>query len=179
MADQQKPTPPVRKPNRPAAGGGGAANGGMKFGRGLMGWFLFIGLVLMMVWLLNNQKRSQIRISESEVYKHLGVIKTVEIDGDELNGTFMVPTNIGTNTAVVDFVCALSPGLSSQWDFHKTLLDSSPGIEVKVENSQGFWIQILAPVLPWVLLIVFLWFVICFGKRLLLPALSEQHPCKP
>ncbi len=165
MADQQRPTPPARKPNRPGTNGtGGPANGGMRFGRGLMGWFLFIGLVLMMVYLLNTQKHSQVRINESEVIHHIAQLRSVEIDGDEVNGTFLSPQNIG-GQPVSDFVCSLSPGESSNWEFHARLIDGNTSAAVRVENSQSFLMQILVPLIPWVLLIVFLWFVIIRNLR--------------
>jgi cell division protease FtsH len=159
MAEQQRPDRPIRKNNRPATTNASSPAGGMRFGRGLMGWFLFIGLVLMMVWLVNSQKSHQIRIGESEVLHNLDKIRSVEVDGDEISGTFNVPTNLGTNV-VTDFVASLSPGESSNWEFHQRLIDGNPRMLVKVENSQSFLMQILIPFIPWLVLIAILWFVI-------------------
>jgi cell division protease FtsH len=159
MAEQQRPDRPIRKSTRPGATNPATPVGGMRFGRGLMGWFLFIGLVLMMVWLLNSQKSHQTRIGESEVLHNLDKIRSVEIESDEMDGTFMVPTQLGVNT-VTDFVAALSPGESSDWKFHERLIDGNRNMLVKVENSQSFLMQILIPIVPWLVLIGILWFVI-------------------
>ncbi len=123
MAEQQRPDRPTRKPNRPGSPNGSNPAGGMRFGRGLMGWFLFIGLVLMMVWLLNNQKRSQAHVAFSEVFHHLDQLRAVELDGDEMSGSFITPIAIpvlsGGTQPVGDFVTSLAP------DWHPPLSSTS------------------------------------------------------
>src|SRR5688572_27631771 len=48
---EQRPDRPQRKGGRPGAPG----NGGLRFGRGLFGWVLFIGLAVMLFMLLSRQ----------------------------------------------------------------------------------------------------------------------------
>src|SRR3954470_18182822 len=48
---EQRPDRPQRKGARP----GGPGNGGLRFGRGLFGWVLFIGLAIMLFMLLSKQ----------------------------------------------------------------------------------------------------------------------------
>src|SRR5581483_10323506 len=105
MADQQRPTPPSKKPNRNTSAGANGA-GGMRFGRGLMGWLLFIGLVLMMVYLLNNSRHSQVRIAESEVIHNLDKVRSLVLDTDEMSGTFNMPVTIN-GQQVTDFVASI------------------------------------------------------------------------
>ena len=160
MAEQQRPDRPIRKNNRPGANSGSNKDAGMRFGRGLMGWFLFIGLALALVYLLNLKNRSYYKIGESDLFARLGVVRNMVIDGDEIDGTFISEQTIGKEPHVTDFVCTLSPGLSSQWELHRALIYGAQNASIKVENSQNFIMQILLPIVPWVLLIVFLWFVI-------------------
>ena len=49
---EQRPERPQRKGARP----GGPANGGLKFGRGLFGWILFICLAIMLFMLLSQNR---------------------------------------------------------------------------------------------------------------------------
>src|SRR5213594_1734354 len=48
---EQRPDRPQRKGGRP----GGPGNGGLRFGRGLLGWVLFIALAVMLFMLLSKQ----------------------------------------------------------------------------------------------------------------------------
>ena len=64
---EQRPERPNRKPGRNQP-----PSGGMRFGRGLFGWVLFIGLAIMLFMLLNNMKgRQSTVISLSDFYKNL------------------------------------------------------------------------------------------------------------
>jgi cell division protease FtsH len=159
MAEQQRPDRPIRKNNRPGTNGSNNKDAGMRFGRGLMGWFLFIGLALALVYLLNLKNKSYTKIGEGDLFSRLGAVRSIEIDGDEIDGTFLSHQQIGKDD-VTDFVCSLSVGESSNWELHRALMYGAPSASIKVENSQNFIMQILLPIIPWVLLIVFLWFVI-------------------
>jgi cell division protease FtsH len=160
MAEQQRPDRPIRKNNRPGTPSNNK-DGGLRFGRGLMMWLLVIGVAMAMIYLVGLKTHSSTKIAESELFnkEHLGMVKTMTIDGDEIDGTFLQPVQIGKDM-VTDFVVTLSPGLSSQWELHYALMQGAHSASIKVENNQGFWIQMLAPVVPWLLLLVFLWFVI-------------------
>ena len=59
MADQQKPERPVRKNNRPGSPNGNKGDNGMRFGRGLMGWFLVIGVAVALIVLVNQRPHSE------------------------------------------------------------------------------------------------------------------------
>ena len=67
MSEQQRPERPPRKNGRPQPGPNGAAGGGMRFGRGLFGWVLFIGLAVMLFIVLQSNKKSAQDISMSEL----------------------------------------------------------------------------------------------------------------
>src|SRR5690242_15787779 len=59
---EQRPDRPQRKGGRP----GGPGNGGLKVGRGLFGWLLFIGLCVMLFMLLSKPGGSYKTIPFSE-----------------------------------------------------------------------------------------------------------------
>ena len=81
---QQQQRKPVRPPGGP---------GGMKFGRGVFGWVLFIGLAIMLFVLLKNQQGSTQEVSWSDfVAQHdAGNVKTVTIESDQLVGEYNTP----------------------------------------------------------------------------------------
>jgi cell division protease FtsH len=170
MADQQRPERNTGPKKRPASTNGtNAAGSGMPFSKGLMGWLVFIGLVLTLIWLLNQKNHSRVTIAESEVFHHLPQLKAVEIDGDELTGSFNQPIQVSTlnggTTTAIEFVTELTPGESQNFELHDKLMTEAPNARVNVENSQNFIMQILVPFVPWLVLIGFLWFVIFRNLR--------------
>src|SRR5262245_20206284 len=97
MSDQRPPERPFRKNGRPQPNGGG---GGMRVGRGLMGWVLFIALGIMLVVLLQHQGRTYTTISYNPDFTNLlkaNDIKSMTIDGDEGTGELKMPQQIGVN----------------------------------------------------------------------------------
>lgn len=103
----------------------------MRIGRQLIGWFLFIGLVLVAIWLLNNQKTRKTYIAESQVLENLDKIQSVEIRSDEISGTFSRPVTIGTHIGITEFVAELSPGEASNPGFRQRLLNANSKILIK------------------------------------------------
>src|SRR3954470_21044521 len=89
---------PGRKNGRP-----NPAGNGMKFGRGLLGWVLFIALAVMLFVLLNQGNRNQPQIAYSEFESRLKVDKVAsfEIDNDKLVGEFSNPETIDGNATPV------------------------------------------------------------------------------
>jgi cell division protease FtsH len=160
MAEQQKPERPIRKNTRTGGPNNNNKDNGMRFGRGLMGWFLVIGVALALVYLVNYNKHTYVKIGESDLIANLGKVESMDFDGDEIDGTFLEAQRIGKDTGIKDFIVALSPGESSSWELHRQLIYGARNASIRVENSQNFMMQILLPIVPWILLIVFLWFVI-------------------
>ncbi len=83
MSEPRPPERPLRKNGRTPPNGGG-----MRVGRGLFGWVLFITLAIMLVMLLKNtsQVYQKIPISDFENLYHSDRIKDFTIDGDEIKG---------------------------------------------------------------------------------------------
>src|SRR5215472_6519097 len=99
---EQRPDRPNPKRNRP-----GLTNGGMKFGRGLMGWLLFVALAaLLFVWLKQSNNQTQ-TIPLSAFWQQVKAtppnIERIVIDGDEVSGQFKSPITVGTQSNVKQF----------------------------------------------------------------------------
>src|SRR5512143_3262475 len=96
---QQPPDKQPRNGNRPE----GPNVPGMKMGRSLFTWLLVIGLAVMLIMLFNQTDRQMVRIAFSEFDQRLseGKVKTVLIEGDEIQGEFTAPQMVTVNGANV------------------------------------------------------------------------------
>src|SRR3954447_882000 len=85
---EQRPDRQQRKPVRPPSG-----PGGMKFGRGVFGWVLFIGLAIMLFVLLKTQQQNAAGVGGSDFRTQFesGNVRTVTIEADQLIGDFNTP----------------------------------------------------------------------------------------
>ena len=164
MAEQQ-PERPVRRSARP----GGNGSGGMRMGRGLFGWILFIGLLIMVIAMFQMKGRQYNDISLSEFEKPLVTdkVQTVTIDGDDLKGQFRNFETV-SGQQVQYFKTSVPSNASSNWAFTQWLLEKAGNAEVKVENNQNILINLLVPLIPWLLI---------FGVHLVLrlPPASQQR----
>src|SRR5688572_30712241 len=88
MADP-KGERPNRRNGRPAPNGGG-----MRFSRGLFGWFLFATLCIALFVLLNNKGGTFSNLSISQVMTQLQQdnIRIMTLEGDTVKGEFKNPT---------------------------------------------------------------------------------------
>ncbi len=164
---EQRPERPIRKPNRPGDpngsngnSNGGPNGGGMRFSRGIFGWMLFIALAMLLVWLLNVKSKPSQRIPLNEFWTRLPAVKEMVIDGDEIDGEFDKPQQIGTLGLVSNFTTPLSPGITSSWEFDRDLMKAAPSASIKPVSSQSFLQTLLLNMIPWVLIFVFIYFVI-------------------
>ena len=155
---EQKPERPVRKSTRPVQ-----PAGGMRFGRGLFGWVLCIGLAIMLISLLTLKNKTYSKISLSEFQQKLvdDKVQSVTIEGDELDGTFTsAQTIVGAQGPVVNFQTSVPSGASQTWAFSQWVLDHRKNAEVKVENNQNLIINLLIPIIPWVFFIGLIYFFV-------------------
>ncbi len=152
---EQRPERPPRKNNRPA----GAANG-LRYGRGLFGWVLFVVLAIMLITLLQMKgKPTQIALSEFSQRLTQNLVQSVVVEGDELEGTFRTFQVIG-GAQVQYFRTSIPAGATSQWQFTQWLLEHAGNAEVKAENNQNILINMLVPLIPWLLIFGFIWFFV-------------------
>src|SRR5688572_9106722 len=87
MADPKQDKNP-RKNGRTSPNGGG-----LKFGRGLFGWMLFVGLAIMFFMLMRQGRSTANKIAYKEFEKQLisWNVQSMVIDGNELTGEFKKP----------------------------------------------------------------------------------------
>src|SRR5687767_5549750 len=92
---EQRPDRQGNRSNRSGGGGGGNGrqpngNSGLRFGRGLFGWVLFIALAVMLFMLLNKGSTQYASIPLSEFTGRLQAdrVKTLTIEGDKILGEF-------------------------------------------------------------------------------------------
>ena len=176
---EQRPDRPARRSPRPGGpgnngggngNGGGGGNregpGGMRVG-GILGWVIVIALALVMVYIVTLNKKNYTRVNESDFLNLLekGNVLSLEIDADELNGTFSPPQKLPdvngvATTGIKDFNVQLTPGESNDWRFHDYLRQKAPSTLFRNVNSQNLFLQMLWPFVPWIIVIVFLYLVV-------------------
>src|SRR5258705_8434213 len=68
-------------------------NGGMRFSRGLFGWFLFLALCAALFLLLNNRGGQYISLNMGDVLTQLkeGNVKLLSMENDQIKGEFRQP----------------------------------------------------------------------------------------
>ncbi len=166
MSEQRPQDRPPRKNGRPQPGGpGGPNNGGMRFGRGLFGWVLFIGLAVMLFIVLQSNKKNATEVSMSELEtqaKNQNVAELV-VDGEVVRGRFHKPIQVGTNGNVTQFRTDVpTPQISSDWymNWVQMLSRDSNNASLRAENNQNLLVNLLLPLVPWLLIFAFIWFFV-------------------
>jgi len=146
------------------------------FARGIFGWVLFIGLTVMLFVVLQGKRQPSFEIPLSELTTELsnGNVREVVVDGDTLRGHFVKsPANRPSASAVGAFRVELPPTMSQSWSFLQWLLDHRMDAEVRVENNQNLLVNLLLPLVPWLLIFLFVWF---FVFRQLRKASTQPRP---
>ncbi|HEY8665170.1 MAG TPA: ATP-dependent metallopeptidase FtsH/Yme1/Tma family protein, partial [Tepidisphaeraceae bacterium] len=157
---EQRPERPARKNGRPPG-----ANGGMRFSRGLFGWVLFILLAIMLFILLNQGSKPSKTISLSDFQHYLNEdqVKALTIEGDKITGELSKEIAVPSaqdKGLVKLFNTSIPSGASQSWEFTQWVLDHRKNADVKVENNQNLIINIVLPLIPWLLIFGFIWFFV-------------------
>src|SRR5688572_13598356 len=154
---EQKPDRPNRRNGR-----GAATNGGMRFSRGLFGWFLFFALVITLFLLLNkgNAKYAQLTLSDVVAQYNDKNIKTVVMQGDELKGDLHVETPFAGQPQPVKFFRAEIPPGTQGALMAYFLEHPQTRTDFAAENGQNVLVSILVPLIPWLLIFGFIWFFV-------------------
>jgi cell division protease FtsH len=144
------PMPPTVPPKR-------------RFGVGLIGWILFFGLSIMLFLLLSQRSDTARRyrsISLSEFATRLDAneVRSVVVEGDRIEGQFVRPPS--TTDGAAFYRCELPQGVAESWPFMEWLLAHRGGAEVSARNANSYVINILLPVVPWLLIFAFIWFFV-------------------
>src|SRR5437016_1848864 len=92
-----------QRPERPQRKNGGrppVSNGGLRMGRGLFGWVLFIALAVMLIMLLNKGSTQFANIAFSDFWSQLNQdhVAKVILEGDKITGELTQQVNMGGQT---------------------------------------------------------------------------------
>jgi cell division protease FtsH len=156
MSEPKPPERPFRRNGRNSPNGGG-----MRVGRGLFGWVLFISLAIMLVMLLRTATPQSQRILISD-FEHLLSNNHVEkwtIDGNEVDG--IVKENIQLPGAAANtryFNVEYPEGTFSNGAYLARLRDMSGDAGTDAKNQSNLLMNILLPLVPWLLIFGFVWF---------------------
>jgi ATP-dependent Zn protease len=145
---------------------------GLRFGRGIFGWVLFIGLSIMLFLLLRQQQTNTTDISLSEFKDALvnGKVRTIVVESDQIVGDF----NTANPNAASRFRVAIPQNMGANWSFLQWLLDNRAMAEIRCSNSQNLLLQVLLPFTPWFLIFGFVWFFIFRPLRAKLGAAAPR-----
>lgn len=144
-----------------------------RFRRGLLGWVLFIGLAVMLFLVLQTKNSQWARIPLSEAYTQLekGNVAEVVLDRDSLRLRLIATTG---NLNSVHCQADLPQGIGTQWSFVNWLMENRKTAVVRVDNNQNLLLDLLLPVVPWLLIFAFVWFFIF--RQLRQSARQQQDP---
>jgi cell division protease FtsH len=158
---EQRPERPQRKNGRPTG-----PNNGLRFGsqRGLFGWVLFIALAVLLFMLLNKSSQTHQTIAVSDFESRLvgDQVKKAVIQSDDVVGEFRNPETIPNATGLVTRFRATYPAgtFNNGGPQFRWIMDNRKNAEVTAENNQNILINILVPLIPWLLIFGFIWFFV-------------------
>ena len=127
--------------------------------KGLIGWFLFIALAVGLFMLLQKDHANYpvIALSDFTSRLELDKVRTVEVRSDELVGEFTRPEPVG-NDLVGKFRVPLPEGTSNS--FLPWLIEHRQNAKVMASNQPNLVLNILVPLIPWILVFGFVWFFV-------------------
>ncbi len=157
---EQRPERPNKKAPRP--GTPGANGGGLKFGRGVFGWLLFIGLAVMLFMLLNQQGQNHKEVTLNVLLDQLerGKVKEMTIDGTEVTGVFTEPYAGIPGAATDKFKTTVSSGGPIPEDIYRRILERRGVAKVQMKDSNSLLMTVLLPLIPWLLIFGLIWFFV-------------------
>lgn len=128
---------------------------------GLLGWVLFVGLAIMIIFLVKNSRRQTPSVSLGFFSSQLqrGNVDWVDIGKDYVTGEFTSPQNFN-NQNVTRFHCPLPEGTTAHWEFSQWVLENASNSRVGVEPSNDAFMNILVPLIPWFLIFGFIYFFV-------------------
>jgi ATP-dependent Zn protease len=139
------------------------------FARRSFGWILFIGLAIMMFMLLSTKGGTAypaIPLNEFADQLKRQQVVSVTVEGDEITGALRTPLNLPNGTRVMQFRTALPPGATGDWKFMQWLLETGQGsTRIDVRGANNYVVNILLPLIPWLLIFGFIWFFVFRNLR--------------
>jgi cell division protease FtsH len=158
MSEPRPPERPFRKNGRNNPNGGG-----MRVGRGLFGWVLFISLAIMLIMLLKSTSPAYQKIPFSDFENLLTAhnVDSFTIDGDDIEGEVkqsVVIPGAGANQRW--FSTEYPQGTFSNTNYLADLRKEFGETKVEAKNQSNILMNILLPLVPWLLIFGFIWFFV-------------------
>jgi ATP-dependent Zn protease len=146
---------------------------------GLFAWMLFIGCAILLFMLLQKGggQKASIPLSDFETRLQMGAVREVTVEGSRITGRFAVAQNIG-GQSVLQFQTDV-PKEAVSWQFVQWLLDHRGNATVKVSNNQSLLLDIIVPVIPWLLIFGFIWFFVFRNLRRQQQVPFANYPPQP
>jgi cell division protease FtsH len=150
---EQRPDQPPRKNGRPST------PPGMKFGRGIFGWALFILLAIMLFVLLKTSQGGTSEVAWSDFQAQLTAnnVKEMKLDADEITGEFV--TAPATSNSILKFRTVMPQG-SLDFNALLWLTEHRGTAKITATNNSSLILQVIVPFIPWLLIFGFVWFFI-------------------
>jgi cell division protease FtsH len=156
MSEPKPPERPFRKNGR------NNPNGGIRVGRGLFGWVLFISLAIMLIMLLRGTTTSYpIPISDFENLYAQHRIEEFTIDGNDVEGSVKDGMQIpGAPANTKYFRTEYPEGTFSNGTYLAYLNEKRGDTKIDAKNQSNLLMNILLPLVPWLLIFGFIWFFV-------------------
>ena len=132
-----------------------------KWGRGLIGWLLFVAVAaLLFTWLRQQRPVFQtIALSNFNQQLEQGNVSDITIDGDELTGRLILPRFID-GRMIQSYRTYVPTGSAGSWGFTEWLLAHSNRAVVRAEPNNSLLTNFIWPFIPWLLILLFIWFFV-------------------
>ncbi len=151
--DDPRPTPKGPPPGR------------VRVSRGMMSWVGFILIALMILALINDGLKSPTKLSIGAFWREVeaGNVKEVVITDNSLKGVLKdrrTGQPVGA-TGSEKFEVKYPPGAIQQDLIDRLLaLSQTKGFNVAYDETSGLYVQLLVSIVPWLLIIFFVWFFV-------------------
>ena len=131
-----------------------------------LAWTLFVVVALLLFMLLSKQDSAYTKIPFSEFAEHLqkGRVSWVIIEAQEATGQFNSPQTVAGRQRL-HFLTELPDSAVHDWAFAEWLMKNSGGAEIRYRSTHSLFINILLPLIPWLLIFAFVWFVVFRALR--------------
>ncbi|HEX8340802.1 MAG TPA: ATP-dependent zinc metalloprotease FtsH, partial [Tepidisphaeraceae bacterium] len=156
--NSEKPTPNNRRPKTPG--------GGMRFGRGVFGWVLFIGVAVLLFLYIQTTNTSSTEVDMHVFYtqRDANNLTNVKVLGDEVVGDFIKEIDGGDGKPKIKRFRTVFPfGVTQDYAFSEALNYDRNGVKRsfsnKAENPNNLLLSILLPLIPWLLVFAVIWFI--------------------
>lgn len=145
----------------------------------LFGWILFIGLAIIFSALFQLRTSKHVSISFTQLNSEIiaGNVSTMSVSDDEVTGEFQSPLPTNGTAGISFFRCSLPTGPGGNLSFIDRLTNA--GVAVTFDRGQDVLVQVLVPVLPWLLILGFIWLFVLRPIRQATELAAKNRPAFP